>query len=155
VPRIDLGRLVVVVLLAVVAGLAHADTDATVKQYAGRVIISPDAAPTMASELPAYVKANAVAGDRYELIKGSPWKIHLVGVLSKDPGAAPVQLLVFDLADKEAKPLVEVKVTSRNRIVISQTTATTAAGFESGKTYAVRLMQGKMVLAKAELTLRN
>src|SRR5688572_6167031 len=146
-------KLVVVALLALVT-VARADTAALVKQFAGRIVISPDAAPAMASELPAYVKANAVTGDRYALAKGSPWQIHLVGFLSKDPGAAKVQLVFTDLADKAAKPLLSVDVGTKNRLVISKAAATTAAGFEAGKTYSVQLVQGTTVLAKAELALR-
>jgi hypothetical protein len=146
-------KLVVVALLAFVA-VARADTAALVKQYSGRIIISPDPAPAVATELPAYVKANAVAGDRYALMKGSPWQIHLIGFLSKDPGAAKVQLVVTDLGDKAAKPLLAVDVSTKNRLVISRAAATTAAGFEVGKTYSVQLLQGTTVLAKAELSLR-
>jgi hypothetical protein len=39
--------------------------------------------------------------------------------------------------------------------VISTAVVTTAAGFEVSKPYLVRLMRGKVVLAKAELTLRD
>src|SRR5215210_5818139 len=135
-------KLVVVALLALVA-VARADTATLVKQYSGRIIVSPDPAPTVAAELPDYVKANAVAGDHYALMKGSPWQIHLIGFLSKDPGAAKVQLVFVDTTDKEAKPLLAVDVSTKNRLVISKAAATTAAGFEAGKTYTVQLLQGK------------
>jgi hypothetical protein len=146
-------RLAVFVLLAIV-GLADADTAALVKQYGGRIVISPDPTPVLAADLPAYVKANAVAGDKYEAIKGSPWKVHFIGFLSKDPGTAPVQLVLYDLADKDAKPLLAVDVKTTNRIAITHTALTTVAGFEADKTYAVRLVRGRIVLAKAELRLR-
>jgi hypothetical protein len=138
--------------LLLVAATARADTAVLVKQYAGRIVISPDPAPTLATELPAHVKANAVADDRYELIKGAPWHVHLVGFLSKD--AASVQLVFADVADPKAEPVAQVDVAVKNRLVIANTDATIAAGFATGKTYAVQLRANKTVLAKAQLTLR-
>ncbi|HEU0032754.1 MAG TPA: hypothetical protein VFQ53_19115 [Kofleriaceae bacterium] len=149
--RLALGTCVLVIASTV----AQADTAKLVKQYSGRVVISPDAAPTLATELPAHVKANAVAGDHYELVKGPPWVIHIVGFLAKDPGAATVQLVLTDVDDKQAEPVVSVDVATKNRLVITKTEATTAAGFVDNHTYLVRLMHGKTVLAKAELKLRN
>jgi hypothetical protein len=150
--KILLALLALLPLLALVV-VARADTAPLVKQYGGRIILSPDPAPALSSELPAYVKANAVAGDKYEMTKSSPWKVHLVGFLSKDPGG-PVQLAIAEIGDKKAEPLVlDVKAT--NRVVISSVTLTRAAGFESRKSYAVSLKAGTAVLAKAELTLRD
>src|SRR2546423_3131944 len=137
--------------LLLVTASARADTGALVKQYAGRIVISPDPAPTLASELPAHVKANAVADDHYELIKGPPWHIHIVGFLAKD--ATGVQLAFTDTADPKAAPVQLVDVAAKNRLVIVSTDATIAAGFASGKTYAVQLRANKVVLAKAQLTL--
>jgi hypothetical protein len=145
----------VVVLVIALAGVAHADPAKLVKQYSGRIIVSPDPAPSIGSELADYVKANAVAPDHYDLVKGPPWEVHLIGFLAKDPGVATVQLVFRDAANAKAEPVVSVDVPAKNRLVISTMQATIAAGFEANKTYAVRLMAGKTVLAKAELTLRN
>ncbi len=137
-------------VLVAVAGLARADTASVVKEYAGRIVISPDPTPTLATELPAHIKANAVAGDHYELIKGPPWKLHLVGALSKDPGGQ-VQLVI---GEDKAEPLVAVDVAAKSRLVVVNTDATTVAGFVANKTYNVQLVAKKAVLAKATLTLR-
>lgn len=142
------------IALCVLAGIARADTSGLVKQYAGRIVISPDAPPTTKGELADYIKANAVAGDRYEAIKGSPWAFHLVGFLSKEPGATAVQLVIVELGDK-AKPLVTLDVRAADRLVLTSSTLTTAAGFEANKRYALRLVRGPTLLAKAELKLRD
>ncbi len=92
--------------------------------------------------------ANATKDHHYELIKGPPWDVNLVGVLAKD---APTATLEFADGDK---PLQSIEVTPHHGIVIAHTSATTAAGFETSKTYRVRLIAGKAVLASAELTLR-
>jgi len=133
-------------------GVARADTAALVKQYAGRIVISPDSPPNTQGELAEYVKANAVAGDRYELIKGAPWTLNLVGVLAKEPGAPMVQLVIAESA--KGKELVRLDVRATNRVVITSSKLTAAAGFEDNKTYAVQLVHGTTVLAKAELKLR-
>ena len=52
-------------------------------------------------------------------------------------------------------PLLAFDVASKQRVVIAHTEATVAAAFATGKTYSVRLMLGKTVLARAELTLRE
>jgi hypothetical protein len=135
-------------------GVARADTTALAKQYAGRIVISPDSPPTTQGELADYVKANAVAGDRYELIKGAPWTVNLVGFLAKESGAPTVQLVIVEAAEK-AKPLVTLDVKATNRVVVTSSKLTSAAGFESNKSYAVRLVRGTTVLAKAELRLRD
>jgi hypothetical protein len=129
------------VIVAVLATTAHADL---AKDYAGRIVISPDPPPTLATELPAYVKANAVTGDAYDAIKGSPWQINLVGFLKAD--ATDVML--------EIGP-EKLPVSAKKRLVISSTKLTTAAGFESNKTYEVRLVSGKKLLARATLHLRD
>jgi hypothetical protein len=141
-----------VVALCMLVGVAGADPGALAKQYAGRIVISPDSPPTTQGELADYVKANAVAGDRYELIKGAPWGLNLVGFLAKEPGAPTVQLVIAELGkDKE---LVRLDVRATNRVVITSSKLTAAAGFEDNKSYAVRLVKGTTVLAKAELKLR-
>lgn len=138
--------------LGLLVASARADT---AKTYAGQIVISPDPTPTAAGELAAYLAANAVKGGHYELIKGPPWEVHLVGVLAKDPGARPVTLIVTDASDAKAAPLLTTELTATRRIVIASTTATIAAGFAANKTYALRLVLGKTVLAKAELRLRE
>jgi len=131
------------VILTIVAFAAVARADLA-KQYAGRIVISPDPPPTIASELAAYVKANATKDDAYEAIKGSPWEIHFVGFLSAN--ATAVTLEIGD--DK-------LPVGAKQRLVISTVKLTTAAGFEANKTYVVRLVAGKRILAKATLRLRD
>ncbi len=124
------------------------------KPYVGNIVISPDVPPTAASELPAYLAANHVKAGGYDLIKGPPWPMHLVGVLPK-PLAKPILLVFTDKADSKQTPLIAIEVASKQRIVIAHTAATVAAGFAANKTYVVRLMRGKVVLARAELTLRD
>ena len=142
--------LVAVIVLLGLVSPAHAGDP--LKPYVGRIVISPEAPPSVASELPAYLAANAVKGDEYDLVKGPPWPMHLVGVLARNV-TKPLQLV---FTEKGAKtPLVSVDVTSKQRIVIAHTEATIAAEFAAGKTYSVRLMLGKTALAKAEITLRD
>lgn len=138
------------VIVAIVALTSSARAD-LVKQYAGRVVISPDAPPTIGSELAAYVKANVTKDDAYDAIKGSPWTINLVGFLTAD--AAEVTLELVD--DPKKPPLESLAVAAKKRLVISTVKLTTAAGFEANKTYAVRLVSGKKLLAKAQLRLRD
>ncbi|MDQ3335236.1 MAG: hypothetical protein M4D80_08740 [Myxococcota bacterium] len=132
----------VFVAFIAVAAIARADI---VKDHAGRIVISPDAPPTLATELAAYIKANVTKDDAYEAIKGSPWEIHLVGFLSAD--ATDVTLEIGDL-DK-------LPVAAKKRLVITSTKLTTAAGYVANKTYAVRLVSRKKVLARATLRLRD
>jgi hypothetical protein len=138
--------------IAVVAfvGSASAETPLATK-YAGKIIISSDPPPRVDSELPAYVKTNIAADGRYELIKGPPWSMHLTGFVAKDPGG-PVTLVFTDTANNE--PIQAIEVAVKRRMVLAQTAATVAAGFEAGKTYLVTIVRGKAVLAKAELRLR-
>lgn len=144
----------VVVALIVLASAAHADRKA-LRPYAGRIVYSPDEPPASIGELPAFLKINATADNHYDLIKGPPWPMHLVAVLAKDPGDKPVTLVFADKADKKLAALQSVEVTSQHGIVIATTEATVAAGFASHTTYVVRVMQGKKVLAKAEITLKD
>ncbi len=123
------------------------------KPYVGRIVISPEPPPTAASELPAYLAANVVKTSEYDLIKGPPWPMHLVAVLARD--AKGLVLVVTDKADKKQTPLISAEAASNQRVVISHTEATIAAGFAAGNPYVVRLMRGKTVLARAELTLRD
>jgi hypothetical protein len=134
---------VIVASVAMVACVTFARAD-LVKGYAGRIVISPDPPPTIASDLAGYVKANVTKDDAYEAIKGSPWQIHLVGFLSAD--ATDVTLEIGE--DK-------LPVAVNKRLVISSTKLTIAAGFEANKTYPVRLVAGKKVLARATLRLRD
>jgi hypothetical protein len=131
----------VILTIVALATVARADL---VKQYTGRIVISPDPPPTIASELAAYVKANATKDDAYEAIKGSPWELHLVGFLSAD--ASDVTLEIGD---------EKLPVGAKKRLVITSTKLTTAAGFEANKTYVVRLVAKTKVLAKATLRLRD
>lgn len=143
--------IVVFTLLGLVASAKAGDA---FKPYVGRIVISPEVPPSLASELPAYLAANAVKGDEYDLIKGPPWPMHLVGVLPRNV-KKPIELVIFEKGDAKQTPLVSVDATSKQRIVIAHTEATIAAGFSAHKTYVVRLMLGKAVLAKALLTLRD
>jgi hypothetical protein len=141
----------IALLLALVVTVARADD--RLRQYDGQIVISPDPIPKVADDLPGFLKAQAAKDGHYELIKGPPWTIHLIGFLSKDPGTAPVKL---ELAEKGAKTAMHsLDVSVKRKIVVTSTTATTAAGFEANKTYLVQLVAGGVVLAKAELLLRN
>ena len=131
------------VLVAIVALVTVARADLA-KDYRGRIVISPDPPPTLATDLAAYVKANAVKGDAYEAIKGSPWEIHLVGFATIDATEATLEI-------GEEKLPVAIK----KRVVIASTKLTSAAGFTANTTYPVRLMTGKKLLAKATLRLRD
>jgi hypothetical protein len=131
------------VIVAIVACASFARAD-LVKDYSGRIVISPDPPPTIASELGAYIKANVTKDNAYEAIKGSPWQVHFVGFLSAD--ATDVTLEIGQ--DK-------LPVAAKKRLVITTAKLTSAAGFEANKTYPVRLVSGKKVLAKATLRLRD
>lgn len=122
--------------------------------YAGRVVFSPDAPPTQLDEFPKYLKANATKDNSYDVLKGPPWQFHLVAVLAKDPGDKPIALVFADKDDKKLTTLHSVDVRAQKKLVTASSEATVAAGFAANKTYVVRLMQGKTVLAKAQLHLR-
>jgi hypothetical protein len=143
------------VLVTVAAAKPPPTTEQLLKPYAGRIVYSPDAPPTAHDELPRYLKANAVAANTYDVIKGPPWPMHLTAVLAKDPGTKPVQLVFADKADKKLATMHAVEVKPMKKIMLATAEATIAAGFASNKTYVVRLMQGKTVLAKAEITLKD
>lgn len=161
------GMRLVGIMVAIVVGFAsaHAQTakkaappPSTAKQleaYKGRLVFSPDAPPTQLDEMPAYLKANAVKENSYDVLKGPPWAFHLVVVLAKDPGTKPLSLVFADKDDKKLTAMHTVEVRAQKKLVIASSEATIAAGFAAGKTYVVRLMQGKTVLAKAELHLRE
>lgn len=129
--------------MAIVACVTVARAD-LVKNHAGRIVISPDPPPTIASDLAAYVKANATKDSAYEAIKGSPWEVHLVGFLS-----ATATDVVLEIG-KDRLP-----VAANKRLVITSIKLTTAAGYEANQTYPVRLVAGKKVLARATLRLRD
>lgn len=143
----------IVVMFALV-GAARAE-DKLVRQYAGHILISPDPIPTEASGLAAFTKANLMKDRDYTLIKGPPWEVHLLGFLSRDPGKTTVMLVFTDAKDPKLPPVASIEVGSKRRLVITKATATIAAGFEPGKRYVVRLMAGKAVLARCDLTLRE
>jgi hypothetical protein len=130
-------------IVALLTTVAHAD------KYDGRIVISPDPVPTTSDQLPGFLAANAAKDGHYELVKGPPWKIHLIGFLPRD--ADKVELVFVD----GDKPLQTSPVSAKRKVVVASTTATTEAGFEANHTYAVRLVAGTTVLAKAELRLRN
>jgi len=130
-------------------------TEQQLKPYAGRLVFSPDAPPTQLAEMPAYLKANAVKENSYDVIKGPPWQLHLVAVLAKDPGTKPLTLVFADKDDTKLTAMHTVDVRAQKRLVIASSEATVAAGFAAHKTYVVRIMQGKTVLAKAELSLKD
>lgn len=140
--------LVVLVALCAIGGTASGDT---LKRYAGKLVISPDAPPTEASELSKFIEANLTKDATYPIVKGPPWSMHIVAVLAKD--AKTVTLTITEKGD--AKPLVSTKLTPVRRIVIAHADATIAAGFANHKTYDVRLESGKKVLAKATLEIRD
>ncbi len=152
------------IVAAIVLGLtvAHAGgkkapppPDQGLKPFIGRLVFSPDTPPTSVDELPKFLKANATEDNTYDVLKGPPWKFNLVAVLAKDPGTKqPVALVFADKDDKKLATMHSVDVRAQKKIVIAASEATVAAGFEANKTYVVRLMQGKTVLAKAELHLR-
>ena len=130
-------------------------TEQALKPYAGRIVFSPDAPPTSVDELAKFLKANATDDNSYDVLKGPPWQFNLVAVLAKDPGTKqPVALVFADKDDKKLATMHSVDVRAQKKIVIASSEATVAAGFAANKTYVVRLMQGKTVLAKAELHLR-
>lgn len=148
---------IVAVVVALVVGLgaiAHAN-DKALKPYAGKLVIAPDKPPSTLDELPAYLKIYTAKDNHYELIKGSPWKLHLVGVLASP--AKEVTVVVVDKADKKATPLLSVGLvlSAHRKVLIAEAALTSAAGFEANKTYIVRVVLGKKVLATSEVLLRD
>lgn len=145
---------IVVACLVAAPVRAHAD-DKALKPYAGKIVFSPDTPPTTSDEIVKFLKINVTKDDSYDVIKGPPWPLRLVAVLSKDPGTKPIQLVFADKTDKKLAPMHTVDIQQKKKLVIAASEANVAAGFEAGKTYVVRIMQGKTVLAKAELKLRE
>ena len=142
-----------VALMVTAALAAPAKPDKAFSPFVGRLVISPDTPPATLDELPGFLKANLAKDNAYDLIKGPPWPFHMVGVLGKD--LKQVTLQVADKADKKLTPLLSIDLTPMRRIVIAHTEATVAANFAANKTYVVRVLAGKTVLAKSELTLHD
>ena len=140
---------VLLVLLALVA-VAHADDKALVK-FRGQIIVAKDAPAPTAGELAKYLEDNWSKDGHYERLGGSPWDMNIIGVLSKDVGNVTVKLVFAD----GSKSLQEVEVAAKGRLVIAHVQATTAAGFEPHKVYALAIKRGDAVLAKADLLLRD
>lgn len=142
-----------VALMVTVAVAAPAKPDKAFSPYVGRLVISPDTPPATLDELPGFLKANLTKDNTYDLIKGPPWPFHMVGVLAKD--VKQVTLQVADKTDKKLTPLLSIDLTPMRRIVIAHSEATREANFAANKTYVVRLLAGKTVLARSELTLHD
>lgn len=142
--------LAVAVLVALFAERASADE---LKAFAGKLVISPDAPPTASSELPKYIEANLTKDATYPIVKGPPWSMHIVAVLAKD--VKSVTLTISEKGAAKQEPLVSTELAPVRRVVIAHTEATIAAGFANNKTYDVRLVSGKTVLAKAQLEIRD
>ncbi|MEO8841041.1 MAG: hypothetical protein ABI591_22605 [Kofleriaceae bacterium] len=139
-------RLALVLVLVVLAGIAHAD-DKTLKPYAGQVVLSPDPPSANFNELPAFLKANYDKSAHYEFIK---WDVNFVGVLAK-----PADKVTLVVSDDHKTELISIELAASRQVVIGHFKPTKAAGFAAGKTYAVTLVSGKATVAKAELTLRE
>lgn len=135
------------------ASIATAD-DTLVRKHAGHIVISPDPVPEDAAQLTSFVKTNLAKNRSYDLYQGPPWQVNLVAFLSKSPGKEAVTFEITD-AKNPKQTLVISRAPARGRLVIMSLSATTAAGFEVGKTYAVRMRVGKAVLARCQLLLRE
>lgn len=154
--RVATAAFVVIAALFTTAAPAAADARAkALEPYAGKVIVSPDAPPREGDELPAYLKFNYSKDGTYELIKGPPWPFHVTAVLAAP--AKQVTLVIADKADKKLTPLVSATFAPANnrKLLIAQASATVEAGFTANKTYVLRLLVGKKVVARAELLLRD
>ncbi len=173
-------RIAVAVVLGVVLGVcaARADTVAderALKAFAGKLVVSPDAPPSTLGELAEYLKINVAKDSRYELIKGPPWTFHLVSWFAK-PTAGAVTLVIVDKADKKATPMlavaspgfagtrstpkgsaksIDATLSVKRRLLYAHVEANASTGFEVGKPYVVRMMQGKKLVAKCDLLLRE
>ena len=155
---VGVATLLVVAVMSLVAARPAAAEDANakaLKPYAGKLVISPDPAPTIGSELPGYLKGNLSKDGNYELIKGPPWPFHVTAVLAT--ATKSVTLVITDKAHAKSAPLLSVPFTlaGNRKLLLAQAEATIAAGFAASKTYVVRLMAGKKQLARSELTLRD
>lgn len=135
------------------ASLAVAD-DKLVRKHAGHIVISPDPVPEDAAQLAEFVKTNLAKDRNYDLYKGPPWEVNLVAFLAKSPGKEAVTFEITHAKDPK-QPLVISRAPARGRLVIMSLSATTAAGFEVGATYSVRMRVGKRVLARCQLLLRE
>ena len=146
-----------VVTLVVASDTATAGTPGASEKpwrpYVGKLVISPDTPPGTLDELPAFLKINLSKDNSYDITKGPPWPFHLVGVIAKD--LKKVTLVIADKDDKKLTPLLSIELKPMRKIVIAHAEATIAAGFAAQKTYVVRLMNGKTVLAKSELKLHD
>jgi hypothetical protein len=138
--RLALAAAVVVAFGAIV----HADDDKALKPYAGQLVLANDTPPSTLGDLPAFLAANLAKDAHYELLK---WDVNFVGVLAKD-----AERVTFVVADDKA-PLVTIDLGAKRRVVVGHFTPTKAAGFATNKVYAVTLLVGKAVAAKAELVL--
>ncbi len=137
-------------LLVALVGSATAG-DKLVRKHAGHIVISPDPVPEDEASLTAFVKTNLAKDRKYDLYKGPPWEVNLVAFLSRSPGKEAV---TFEITDAK-QTLVISRAPARGRLVIMSLSATTAAGFEVGKTYSIRMRVGKTVLARCQLLLRE
>jgi hypothetical protein len=148
---------IVVAMMVLASSVALTGTpsasDKPFKLFVGKVVISPDTPPGTLDELPAFLKINLSKDNAYDVTKGPPWPFHLVGVLAKD--LKKVTLVIADKDDKKLTPLLSIDLKPMRKIVIAHAEATIAAGFAAQKTYVVRLMNGKTVLAKSELKLHD
>jgi hypothetical protein len=142
-----------IAVLALFAFVSTAHAGDPLKPYVGRIVISPDKPPMFAEELPTYLAASAVKDDDYPIAKGSPWDLWLVAVLPKETTKQHV-LHIVNKADPK-NPLLVIDVPVTKRYVIINAEATVEAGFAANKSYAVRLLLGKKVVAKSTLTLRD
>ena len=139
-----------ILVAGVVAGVRAAPSK-ELKPYAGQLVLSPDTPPASFTELPAFLKINFDKSHHYESLK---WDVNFVGVLAKP--ADKVTLIVSDpTAKPDASQFVTMELSTTRDVVIGHFKPTKAAGFASGKTYAVTLTSGKTTLAKAELLLRE
>jgi hypothetical protein len=140
-----------VLVAATLAVVEPAHADDAVAKYRGQIVISPDAPPTIAGELPAYLAANATKDHHYALTKGPPWDIHLVGVLARD--TSRLTLVFIDKAD--GRTVDSFEVSAKRQLAIAHVRATTEAGYVAGKRYILKMKVTDVVLASAELELRD
>lgn len=133
--------------------VATAD-DKLVRKHAGHIVISPDPVPEDAAQLAEFVKTNLAKDRNYDLYEGPPWEVNLVAFLSKSPGKEAVTFEITEAKDPKQRMVIS-RAPARGRLVIMSLSATTAAGFEAGKTYSVRMYVGKTVLARCQLLLRE
>ena len=143
----------IVVAIVALSSAAYAQ-DKAFKPYVGKIVVSPDTPPTIFEEIPRFLRHNFQSDNQYDVRKGPPWQINFVAVLSKDPGGKPVQLVFADKDDKKLSTMHSIELNAKRKVVIAKVEATVAASFEH-KTYVMRVMLGKQVLAKCEVTLKD